>query len=66
LVGLGLLKKVAIATTWPYNLVDRVFDAPPILAVLGARVLRGGARLRRADYYCDFSGYTDIAIGVAL
>ncbi|HEU5073251.1 MAG TPA: MBOAT family protein [Polyangiaceae bacterium] len=63
LIALGLLKKVAIGDYLALNLVDRVFDAPMrysavecYAAVLGYAV----------QIYCDFSGYTDIAIGSAL
>jgi alginate O-acetyltransferase complex protein AlgI len=63
LIASGLLKKIAIADYLALNLVDRVFDAPfqhssleCYVAVLGYAV----------QIYCDFSGYTDIAIGSAL
>lgn len=63
LIAIGLLKKVAIGDYLAVNLVDRVFDAPihysaleNYCAVLGYAV----------QIYCDFSGYTDIAIGSAL
>ena len=63
LVAIGLVKKVAIGDYLAVSLVDRVFDAPLqysaiecYAAVLGYAV----------QIYCDFSGYTDIAIGSAL
>jgi D-alanyl-lipoteichoic acid acyltransferase DltB (MBOAT superfamily) len=63
LIAIGLVKKVAIGDYLALNLVDRVFDAPLhysslecYAAVLGYAV----------QIYCDFSGYTDIAIGSAL
>ncbi|HEX2391447.1 MAG TPA: MBOAT family protein [Solirubrobacterales bacterium] len=63
LIGLGLIKKVAIADVLARELVDPVFGVPEaygapdaILAVYGYA----------AQIYCDFSGYTDIAIGLAL
>jgi alginate O-acetyltransferase complex protein AlgI len=63
LIATGLLKKIAIGDYLALNLVDRVFDAPTqhsalecYSAVLGYAV----------QIYCDFSGYTDIAIGSAL
>jgi alginate O-acetyltransferase complex protein AlgI len=63
LIAVGLLKKVAIGDYLALNLVDRVFDSPAqysaiecYAAVLGYAV----------QIYCDFSGYTDIAIGSAL
>ncbi len=59
----GLIKKVLIADYIAINFVDRVFDAPlsytgleNIFAVYGYSL----------QIYCDFSGYTDIAIGIAL
>ncbi len=63
LIGLGLLKKVLIADTLSREVVDPVFGVPEayfapdaILATLAYA----------AQIYCDFSGYTDIAIGLAL
>jgi len=59
----GLIKKVVIADYISLNFVDRVFDSPlsysgfeNLLAVYGYSI----------QIYCDFSGYTDIAIGLAL
>jgi alginate O-acetyltransferase complex protein AlgI len=63
LILLGLVKKVAIADLLGANLVDRVFDQPQLyssvetLAAIYAYALQ---------IYCDFSGYSDIAIGSAL
>jgi D-alanyl-lipoteichoic acid acyltransferase DltB (MBOAT superfamily) len=63
LIALGLIKKVAIADVLARQLVDPVFAVPEaygspdtILAAYGYA----------AQIYCDFSGYTDIAIGLAL
>jgi len=63
LLAIGLVKKVCIGDYLALNLVDRVFDAPTqysslecYSAVLGYAV----------QIYCDFSGYTDMAIGSAL
>lgn len=59
----GLFKKLVISDYLSVNLVDRVFDSP---------MMYSGIELVMAAYayalqiYCDFSGYTDIAIGVAL
>ncbi|SDC01172.1 MBOAT family O-acyltransferase [Williamwhitmania taraxaci] len=63
LILVGLLKKVAISNYIASNFVDRVFDSP--IAYSGFEVLMGiyGYALQ---IYCDFSGYTDIALGVAL
>ncbi len=59
----GLLKKMLISDYISINYVDRVFDNPlgysgfeNLMAVYGYTL----------QIYCDFSGYTDIAIGVAL
>jgi len=59
----GLFKKMIISDYISINFVDRVFTAPEsytgfenLMAVYGYAI----------QIYCDFSGYTDIAIGVAL
>ena len=59
----GLLKKMLISDYISINFVDRVFDSPlsytgfeNLMAVYGYSI----------QIYCDFSGYTDIAIGVGL
>ena len=63
LIGMGLIKKLLIADYLAENLVNRVFDFPNLYT--GFEVLVGvyGYALQ---LYCDFSGYTDIAIGSAL
>lgn len=63
LICLGLVKKVAIADYLAVNLVDRVFDFPDRFASL--EVL-AGVYGYAVQIYCDFSGYSDIAIGSAL
>lgn len=63
LIVLGLAKKVLISNHLAVALVDPVFAAPS---------LASGPDMLLATYgyavqiYCDFSGYTDIAIGCAL
>jgi D-alanyl-lipoteichoic acid acyltransferase DltB (MBOAT superfamily) len=59
----GLIKKMVISDYISLNFVDRVFDSP--LTYSGAENLLAvyGYSLQ---IYCDFSGYTDIAIGLAL
>ena len=59
----GLVKKILISDYISVNFVDRVFESPVsytgfenLMAVYGYAI----------QIYCDFSGYTDIAIGVAL
>jgi len=59
----GLVKKVVVADYISVNFVDRIFDSP--LSYSGFENLMGvyGYAIQ---IYCDFSGYTDIAIGIAL
>jgi D-alanyl-lipoteichoic acid acyltransferase DltB (MBOAT superfamily) len=59
----GLIKKILISDYISGNFVDRIFETPVnytgfenLMAVYGYTI----------QIYCDFSGYTDIAIGVAL
>ena len=59
----GLLKKAVISDYISINFVDRIFDAPNnytpfenLMAVYGYSL----------QIYCDFSGYSDMAIGLAL
>jgi alginate O-acetyltransferase complex protein AlgI len=59
----GLIKKIVISNFIALNLVDRVFDAPSIYSGFENLLAIYGYGLQ---IYCDFSGYTDIAIGVAL
>ena len=63
LIASGLVKKLLIANTLSTHLVDPVFASPGEhsggevwLAVYGYA----------AQIYCDFSGYTDLALGSAL
>src|SRR6185295_14821744 len=58
-----LLKKTAIGDVLALNLVDRVFDAPAQFSALECYAAVVGYAIQ---IYCDFSGYTDIAIGSAL
>src|SRR5882757_1703175 len=63
LIGIGLVKKLLIADFLSQNLVGRIFDTPTLYS--GAEVLVGvyGYALQ---LFFDFSGYTDIALGVSL
>lgn len=63
LVGWGVLKKIAIGDYLGLNLVDRVFDAPTMYSSVECYV---AVVSYAVQIYCDFSGYTDIAIGSAL
>ncbi|MGO8759510.1 MAG: MBOAT family O-acyltransferase [Terracidiphilus sp.] len=63
LIAAGLFKKVVISNLLATRLVEQVFAAPQTFN-------RGDALLAiygyAAQIYCDFSGYTDIAIGCAM
>ena len=63
LVMCGLIKKVVISDYISVNFVDRIFDNPMLYT--GFENLMGvyGYTLQ---IYCDFSGYSDMAIGIAL
>jgi alginate O-acetyltransferase complex protein AlgI len=63
LILLGLVKKIAIADLIGMNLVDRVFDQPQLYSSIETLAAIYGYALQ---IYCDFSGYSDIAIGCAL
>src|SRR4051812_36489120 len=63
LVGLGLVKKVMIADYLARELVDPVFAVPQAYSAPDAILAAYGYA---AQIFCDFSGYTDIAIGLAL
>lgn len=63
LIVSGLFKKVVISNLLATRLVEQVFAAPQTFS-------RGDVLLAiygyAAQIYCDFSGYTDIAIGCAM
>src|SRR6185436_18903364 len=63
LIMIGLIKKVAIADMIGSNLVDRVFDQPELYSSAETLAAIYGYPLQ---IYCDFSGYSDIAIGSAM
>jgi alginate O-acetyltransferase complex protein AlgI len=63
LIGLGLVKKVVIADYLARTVVDPVFAVPQAFSGPDAWLAAYGYT---AQIYCDFSGYTDIAIGLAL
>jgi alginate O-acetyltransferase complex protein AlgI len=63
LIAFGLIKKLVISDQLSSNLVDRVFERPVSFSAL--EVL-AGVYGYAIQIYCDFSGYTDIAIGSAL
>ena len=59
----GLIKKIFIGDFIAVNFVDRVFSAPMSYSGFENLMALFGYSLQ---VYVDFSGYTDIAIGVAL
>lgn len=63
LILTGLFKKAVVSDYISLNFVDRIFDEP--LLYSGFECLAGiyGYALQ---IYCDFSGYSDMAIGLAL
>jgi alginate O-acetyltransferase complex protein AlgI len=63
LIGLGLIKKVIIADFLARHVVDPTFAVPE---AFGAPDMWLAIYCYAAQIYCDFSGYTDIAIGLAL
>jgi alginate O-acetyltransferase complex protein AlgI len=63
LIGLGLVKKVVIADYLARTVVDPVFAVPQAYSGPDAWLAAYGYA---AQIYCDFSGYTDMAIGLAL
>ena len=63
LIMAGLFKKVVIADFLAINLVDRVFSLPEMYTSWEVLAAIYGYAMQ---IYCDFSGYSDIAIGSAL
>ena len=63
LIMAGLFKKIVIADFIGLNLVDRVFGDPTRYTGVENLLASYAYTLQ---LYCDFSGYTDMAIGVAL
>jgi alginate O-acetyltransferase complex protein AlgI len=63
LICLGLVKKVVVADLLARELVDPVFAVPEAYGTADTMLAVYGYA---AQIYCDFSGYTDIAIGLAL
>lgn len=63
LILLGLVKKVILSDYVALNLVDRVFETPTAYSAVENLLAMYGYTLQ---IYCDFSGYTDMAIGIAL
>jgi alginate O-acetyltransferase complex protein AlgI len=63
LIATGVFKKVVIANYLAANIVDEVFGAPGQHSSLEILI---GIYAYAVQIYADFSGYTDIAIGIAL
>lgn len=63
LIALGLAKKVIIGDFLARSLVDGVFAAPGQHSSLEVVI---GIHAYAVQIYCDFSGYSDMAIGIAL
>ena len=63
LIALGLAKKVIIADYLAREVVDPVFAVPEVYSSPDVGL---AAYAYTAQIYCDFSGYTDMAIGLAL
>ena len=63
LIAGGLFKKVVVANTLAGSIVDPVFASPSQFSALEVLFAIYGYAVQ---IYADFSGYTDIAIGVAL
>ncbi len=63
LIAAGLLKKAVVSDYISTNFVDRVFDNPLLYSGVENLVAVYGYALQ---IYCDFSGYSDMAIGIAL
>lgn len=59
----GLFKKAVISDYISVNFVDRVFDNPGLYSGLENLLAAYGYAIQ---IYCDFSGYSDMAIGLAL
>lgn len=63
LIMFGLVKKVIVADYISGNFVDRIFDNPSLYSGFENLIGCVGFTLQ---LYCDFSGYSDMAIGIAL
>jgi D-alanyl-lipoteichoic acid acyltransferase DltB (MBOAT superfamily) len=63
LIGVGLVKKVVLADFLARSIVDPVFGVPQAYFAPDVWL---ATYAYAAQIYCDFSGYTDIAIGLAL
>jgi len=63
LIMVGLVKKVAVADSLAREIVDPVFAVPQAYSAPDVVLAAYGYAVQ---VFCDFSGYTDMAIGTAL
>ncbi len=63
LIVVGLFKKAVVSDYISLNFVDRIFDEPLLYTGFECLV---GIHAYALQIYCDFSGYSDMAIGIAL
>ena len=63
LIAGGLFKKAVISDYISINFVDRVFESPALYSGFENLMAAYGYAVQ---IYCDFSGYSDMAIGLAL
>jgi D-alanyl-lipoteichoic acid acyltransferase DltB (MBOAT superfamily) len=63
LIGGGLIKKMIFADLLATSIVDRVFDNPGAHSAWEVLI---GVYAYAVQIFCDFSAYSEIAIGVAL
>lgn len=63
LIICGLVKKMIVADYISQNFVDRVFESPWLYSGFENMMAVYGFTIQ---LYCDFSGYSDMAIGIAL
>lgn len=63
LIVAGLFKKAVISDYISVNFVERIFEQPDLYSGLENLLAVYGYALQ---IYCDFSGYSDMAIGLAL
>ena len=62
LIGWGLIKKAVIANELAIHLVDPVFSDPQVHSAADLMIASYGYAIQ---IYCDFSAYSDMAIGLA-
>ena len=63
LIVAGLFKKAVVSDYISVNFVERIFDDPTLYSGIENLLGLYGYALQ---IYCDFSGYSDMAIGIAL